>query len=108
MRGTIVSYGPKDAPTFAQRDERPDGTWQLRGERGLTYSERLPDGNSLVAGGWWPADYTGEPLVSVDAELAETAGLKLGDYLTVSVLGAIPNEHISAAPLVTWIATTGF
>jgi hypothetical protein len=28
--------------------------------------------------------------------------------ITVRVLGAIPNEHISAAPLVTWIATTGF
>ena len=32
----------------------------------ITAAERLPDGNSLVAGEWWPAGYDGEPLVSVE------------------------------------------
>jgi putative ABC transport system permease protein len=45
-----------------------------------------PDAN-LTSGSWWPADYTGPPEVVLDAEIAQAAGLKVGDTITVSILG---------------------
>lgn len=103
LRGAILAYGPKDAPTVvSELDELPEGAWALRGERGLTYTERLPEGNVLTAGEWWPQGYRGEPLVSVDAELAQAAGLKLGDYLTVGLLGTERRARIASFRRIDW------
>lgn len=103
LRGAILSYGPRDRQTVvSELEELPEGAWALRGERGLTYAATLPAGNSLVAGQWWPADYTGEPLVSVDEELARAAGLKIGDYLTVGVLGVERQARVASLRQIDW------
>lgn len=103
LRGAILAYGPKDNPQVVSRmEELPEGAWALRGERGLTYSARLPQGNSLVAGEWWPANYGGEPLVSVDQELAQAAGLKIGDYLTIGLLGTERRARIANFRRIDW------
>ena len=65
----------------------PEGAWILRGDRGLTFSSDLPPANRIVAGKWWPKDYRGPPLVSIDVDAATALGLKVGDMLTVSILG---------------------
>ena len=65
----------------------PDARWALRSDRGLTYAATMPAGSRLVAGTWWPPDYHGPPLVSFDAGLAHGMGLKVGDSLTVNLLG---------------------
>ena len=65
----------------------PETRWALRGDRGLTYAATPPEGTSLVAGSWWPADYAGPPLVSLDANLARGWGVRVGGSLTVNVLG---------------------
>ncbi|MFZ1741390.1 MAG: FtsX-like permease family protein [Pontixanthobacter sp.] len=88
LRGAILAYGPENAIIrVADLAEIPEGAWPLRGERGLTYSDELPEGNSLTAGKWWAKNYSGEPLVSVDAEFAEAIDLKVGDSITIGVLG---------------------
>jgi putative ABC transport system permease protein len=103
LRGAILAYGPKEDPQIvSELEQLPEGAWALRGERGLTYAERLPDGNSLVAGRWWPADYDGEPLVSVDFELAQAAGLEIGDYLTVGLLGVERQARIANLRRIDW------
>ena len=108
MRGRILTYGPEGRMTRgSDLKETPDESWQLRGERGLTYADALPEGNSLVAGKWWPKDYTGEPLVSVDAELAEGAGMKVGDMLTIALLGVERNARIASLRRIDW-QTMGF
>ncbi len=61
--------------------------WVLNGDRGLTYSDTLPDNAKVTAGEWWPADYIGDPQISFAAEEAEEMGLKIGDRLTVNILG---------------------
>ena len=65
----------------------PQTAWALRGDRGLTYAATPPEGTRLVAGSWWPADYAGPPLVSFDSELAQGWGVRVGDTITVNVLG---------------------
>jgi putative ABC transport system permease protein len=64
-----------------------DSSWALRGDRGLTYSDVLPEGSTLVKGAWWASDYAGPPLVSMVDEIAEGLGLEIGDKITVNVLG---------------------
>jgi putative ABC transport system permease protein len=61
--------------------------WTVSRDRGFTYAEAVPEGTELVAGSWWPADYAGPPLVSIDEEIAQGYGVGLGDTLTFNVLG---------------------
>lgn len=103
LRGAILAYGPEAAMTrVADLKEIPEDAWPLRGERGLTYSATLPEGNSLTAGQWWPKDYTGEPLVSVDEELAKAINLKLGDKITIGVLGVERSARIASFRRIDW------
>nr|WP_246385858.1 FtsX-like permease family protein [Novosphingobium hassiacum] len=103
MRGSIVAYGPANAMTrVADLKQIPDNAWPLRGDRGLTYSDTLPEGNSLTAGQWWVKDYTGEPLVSVDEALGEALNLKLGDRIAVSVLGVEREAKIASFRRIDW------
>lgn len=104
LRGTITGYG---ATNVADLAEIPDGAWALRGERGLTYSETLPAGSSLAAGRWWPRDYAGPPLVSVDQRLAEVLKLRLGDELRYSVYGSERRARIASFRRIDW-DTLGF
>lgn len=104
LRGTIVAYAGR---RVADLKELPKDAWFLRGERGVTYSVDLPEGSEIVAGKWWPADYQGPPLVSLDEEAARTLGIGLGDTLTVSVLGREIETRIASLRKVNW-DTMGF
>src|SRR5204863_434475 len=64
----------------------PDAAWALRGDRGLTYASDLPKGSTITDGLWWPANYSGPPLVSFVDEVAKGLDLKVGDDITVNVL----------------------
>lgn len=104
LRGTITGY--KDI-RVAELEDLPDNAWVLRGERGLTYSETLPEGSELIEGEWWPRGYDGPPLVSVDKEMAQTLDLKVGDRLTVSLLGREFTAKIASLRQINW-DTMGF
>jgi putative ABC transport system permease protein len=104
LRGSVVAV--KGVPV-AELKPYPEGAWILRGDRGLTYAATLPEGSELVAGKWWPADYAGPPLVSLDAEAAKVLGLKIGDTITVSVLGVEMVATIASLREIHW-DTMGF
>ena len=76
--------------------------WVLTGDRGITYSETLPPGSQVTDGAWWPADYEGEPLVSFESDIAKALGLKIGDAVTVSVLGRSLTAKIANFRKVRW------
>ena len=99
LRGTIVEFAGQRVD---QLEELPEGAWVLNGDRGLTYSAELPKGSDLVAGKWWPADYKGPPLISLEAEVAEILGLKIGDTMTVSLLGVEVPARIASLRTVKW------
>jgi putative ABC transport system permease protein len=84
LRGRLVKLG--DRPV-EQIKAPPEVQWVLTGDRGLSHSAAVPEGSTVVAGAWWPADYAGEPLVSVEADIAKKLKIKLGDPVTVNVLG---------------------
>ncbi|MBV8971727.1 MAG: ABC transporter permease [Sphingomonadaceae bacterium] len=80
----------------------PDDAWILRGDRGLSYAAAFPEHNTLTAGKWWPADYAGPPLVSIDQDAADALHLKLGDTLTISVLGVDVTARIASFRKIDW------
>ena len=103
LRGAILAYGPAERMIrVAELKTIPDAAWPLRGERGLTYSDAIPEGNRLTSGKWWPSGYSGEPLVSVDADLAAALDLKLGDKLTIGLLGVERTATIASFRRIDW------
>ena len=84
LRGRIVAIN--DVPV-SEVEVAPEAQWALQSERGLTYAAEPPDNATIVEGEWWPADYSGPPLISFDANLARGFGIGLGDTLTINVMG---------------------
>lgn len=73
----------------------------VRGDRGLSWRAD-PPAAGVVAGEWWPADYKGAPLLSVDARVADRLGVSIGDSLTLNVLGESLEGRIANLRRVDW------
>ncbi len=99
MRGRITRLNgiPVEEAAVA-----PEAQWALRSDRGLTYAATLPRGSQIAAGRWWSPDYQGPPLVSFDAALARGMGLKVGDTLTVNLLGREITATIANLRSIDW------
>ena len=80
----------------------PEAKWALNGDRGLTYSDRVPEGSKLVAGKWWGQDDTGEPQVSFAANLAQEMNLGIGDTVTVNILGRNVTARVTSLREIEW------
>jgi putative ABC transport system permease protein len=99
LRGRIVAIAgvPVEKAVIA-----PEVAWAVRGDRWLSYAATPPADTRLTAGSWWPADYQGEPLLSLTADLAKGFGVGLGDHLTVNVLGREITARIASLREVDW------
>ncbi|AZO49975.1 MAG: FtsX-like permease family protein [Mesorhizobium sp.] len=99
LRGRVMALNGVDVGKVSVPAE---GAWVLRGDRGLTYDAKMPANATLTQGTWWPEDYAGEPLVSFSAEEGRQIGLKLGDTVTVNVLGRNVTARIANFRQVEW------
>jgi putative ABC transport system permease protein len=99
LRGRIVAAGGVKAESIKPGE---GSAWVLRGDRGITFSPTLPAGSRLIAGEWWPLDYSGPPLVSLENRTAEDLKLKIGDTVTVNVLGRNVTARIANLRAVDW------
>ncbi|MGA0542096.1 ABC transporter permease [Neotabrizicola sp. VNH66] len=81
LRGVITQINGKPAREVA------GDHWVVRGDRGVSYADSLPEGTKIVAGDWWGEGYTGAPQVSFGQTEAAEIGLKLGDTITTNILG---------------------
>lgn len=99
LRGRIVQVGNRSAEQIRPRAE---GQWVLNGDRGLSYSDEVPEGSTVVAGEWWAKGYTGPPLVSFEADIARALGVGVGDTVTVNVLGRNVTARIANLRDVRW------
>lgn len=84
IRGRVVAVAGVPVDEF---DAAPEVRWVLNGDRGITYSATPSKNSAIEEGEWWPADYDGPPLVSIEREVAEGLRLQIGDTITVNVLG---------------------
>jgi putative ABC transport system permease protein len=99
MRGRFVTIGGRPVEKVKPSDKV---AWALEGDRGVTFAETLPEGSEVVAGEWWPANYSGPPLVSMEKEVAEGLGLQVGDTIVVNVLGRDIAAKIANLRKVNW------
>jgi putative ABC transport system permease protein len=99
LRARVVAVNGVPAERVAAT---PDTTWALRGDRGLTYAHAMPEGTRLVAGSWWPPDYSGPPLVSFDANLARGWGVKVGETIRLNVLGRDIDFRVASLRDIAW------
>ncbi len=99
LRGRIIAFNGQDV---TKMNVPAAGRWVLNGDRGITYEESLPENSALTEGQWWGKDYSGEPLVSFSAEEARELGLKIGDTVTVNVLGRNITAKIANLRRVEW------
>ncbi len=99
LRGRFVAVKGQPVAKIKAND---DDAWALEGDRGVTFSETVPVGSTLIAGKWWGPDYAGPPLVSLESEVARGLGLKPGDAITVNVLGRNITTRIANLRKVDW------
>lgn len=80
------------------------GDRAIQRDLSLTWAADLPQGNTLSAGQWWQANPPADALpgVSVEADLAASLKLKLGDHLTFSIGGMEREAQVSSLRTVNW------
>jgi putative ABC transport system permease protein len=99
LRGRIIEL---NGVSVDKVEVKPDARWVLAGDRGLTYTDAVPGASTIEEGEWWPKGYDGPPLVSFDGELAKGLGLKLGDEITVNILGRNVKAKIASLRKIDW------
>ena len=99
LRGRIVKI---DGVPVDQVDVAPDSRWAVNGDRALTSTATLTEGSVITDGQWWPKDYSGPPLISLDRGLAHGFGVGLGDTLTLNVMGRHVTGTITSLREIDW------
>jgi putative ABC transport system permease protein len=84
LRGRIVKINGK---AIDVESIDPSYRWVVENERGLTYANKVPRGNTITEGTWWPTDHQGKALVSLAQDVGKAIGVKVGDTVTFGALG---------------------
>jgi putative ABC transport system permease protein len=99
LRGRIVALNGVPAEKVKAS---PNERWVLSSDRGLTYTDTVPEASKIVEGEWWPRAYSGPPLVSFDVVAARGLGLKIGDTITVNILGRNVDAKVASLREIDW------
>jgi len=99
LRGRIVAANGVRAEELKAT---PQAAWALQSDRGITYASTIPAGSRLVEGEWWAPDYAGPPLLSMEKRIADGLGIRIGDTLTVNVLGRNITARVANLRQVDW------
>lgn len=100
--GRLVQINEKPVQQVVSKDSA--GERAVQRDLSLTWAAELPEGNVLTAGSWWqalPAD-NDIPGVSVEAELASSLKLQMGDLLTFDIGGQQRQARVSSLRNVHW------
>jgi len=70
--------------------------WVYENDVSISALGAEPPNAGVFEGKWWPANYSGPPLVAVSRDPAEGGNLKIGDLIKLSVLGAEIDAKVAA------------
>ncbi|WP_210712184.1 ABC transporter permease [Pseudomonas sp. MWU349] len=99
--GRLVSINGEPVREIVSKDSSGDRAIQR--DLSLTWAADLPSGNSITEGSWWSAQPDdGLPGVSVEAKVAQSLKLKLGDHLTFTVAGANREARVTSLRSINW------
>ncbi len=97
--GRVISLRGKE---LTESDVAPEERWVMRGETAMTYLAGKPPEADLRSGKWWPADYSGPALVSVEEGVAKGMALKVGDAIGFRIFGRDIEAHVGSIRKVDW------
>jgi putative ABC transport system permease protein len=100
VRARMTTINGEDVKTREYPD--PGGEWMANREANLSFAATLSETNQVIAGEWWPEDYAGPPLVSVEEEAAMETGLTVGDKLVYLVAGQEIELTIASIRRINW------
>ena len=103
FRGRIAAVNGIDAEK-ALVDKNHD--WVIRSDRGFTYTSTLPAHSKITEGEWWPADYSGPPLVSISSDVAKAFHIGAGDNITLNILGMDITAKVANVREIEWASFT--
>ena len=99
LRGRIVKI---NSISVEKAEISPNVRWAIRGDRALTYANVQSEDTKITAGKWWPKEYSGKPLISLDSAIAKGFGVTVGDTLTLNVLGREIIGEIASLRKINW------
>ncbi len=99
LRARILAVGGVPVEQFHAPSQ---SAWPLRSDIGFTYAAAPPPGSVMARGAWWAPDYLGPPLISFDARIARSWHLRIGDTITVNVLGRTFDLQIANLRNIAW------
>ncbi len=76
--------------------------WIVDGEIGMTFLGPKPEESPIEAGSWWPIDYAGPPLVSIEGDAARGMGLEIGDRVGFTILGRDVEATLANMRTIDW------
>ncbi len=79
-----------------------DGQWLANREANLSWAAELSPTNDIIEGEWWPANYSGPALASIEEQAAANAGLAIGDRLKFFVAGLEFEAEITSTRKINW------
>jgi putative ABC transport system permease protein len=91
-----------DVPVKDREYPSDEGKWFANREANLSWTAVLSSTNEVVDGEWWPADYAGPPLISIEEGAAKDTGLTIGDRLMFVVAGREIEAEIVSVRKVNW------
>ena len=97
-RMTMINGESVKDRTYPNRD----GEWLANREANLSWAAELSTSNEILQGEWWPSDYAGPPLVSIEEEAAMNTGLGIGDKLEFFVAGREVAAEIASIRKINW------
>ena len=100
VRGRLTRINGEAVRAAVTKEAQDDNA--LNRELNLTWTMQLQGDNSIVSGRWWTAEDAGQPLVSVEAKLAERLGIRLGDELGFSVGAETFSAVVTSIRSVQW------
>ncbi len=103
--GRLTSINGEPVSNFVTKDSRGENA--TRRDLSLTWAAELPEGNTLTTGNWWKAlpdsgQSDAMPGVSIEAKLADSLKIKLGDRLSFIVGGLTREAVVTSLRDVNW------
>ncbi len=96
-RVTSLQGEPLDEEGVAESER-----WVVGREVQVTYLAQQPEEVELSDGEWWPVDYDGPPLVSLEAGVARGLGLEIGDQMGFRIFGRELDVRVASIRRVEW------
>ncbi|UNG17003.1 ABC transporter permease [Stutzerimonas zhaodongensis] len=98
--GRLVAINGEPVRQLVSKESQ--GERAIRRDLSLTWAQELPADNRLTAGQWWPPARGELPGVSVEAELAESLQVQLGDRLSFTIGGLTRDVNVTSLREVNW------